>query len=216
MRPGEVNDEPAWDDVRPLLDEELARLPERLRAPLVLCYLEGKTNTEAARELGRPAGSLSKLLARGREVLRRRLTRARRGAVVRGAGPAAGGERRRGGAGGAGPGDARGGIGDRGGDGTAGLVSARVAGLVHRGLRDMFLAKCKLVLALVLTLAAPGRRRRCSEGPAAAASRQAGGRRAAGRGTEAKGACSTRTATRCRPAPWPASARSTCGTGTPS
>jgi hypothetical protein len=51
------------------------RLPAKYRAPLVLCYLEGKTNEEAARELGRPSGSMSKLLARGRDLLHERLCR---------------------------------------------------------------------------------------------------------------------------------------------
>jgi RND family efflux transporter MFP subunit len=64
-----------WDELRPILDEELTRLPERLRRPFILCYLEGKTNDEAARELGCPAGTIYSRLARGRDVLRRRLLR---------------------------------------------------------------------------------------------------------------------------------------------
>jgi RNA polymerase sigma-70 factor (ECF subfamily) len=49
------------------------RLPEKYRAPLFLCYWEGKTNLEAAREIGCPPGSMSWRLARGREMLRARL-----------------------------------------------------------------------------------------------------------------------------------------------
>jgi RNA polymerase sigma factor (sigma-70 family) len=58
-----------------ILDEELARLPERYRLPLVLCYLEGRTHNEAALLLGWSAGQLRGLLDRGRERLRSRLVR---------------------------------------------------------------------------------------------------------------------------------------------
>lgn len=68
-------DDPLWSDVRPILDEELNRLPERLRLPIVLCYLEGKSNAEAARELGCRLGTIYSRLSRGRELLRQRLQR---------------------------------------------------------------------------------------------------------------------------------------------
>ena len=56
-------------------NEALLQLPDKYRFPLVLCYLEGKTNEAAAHELGWPAGSMSRRLARGRELLRQRLLR---------------------------------------------------------------------------------------------------------------------------------------------
>jgi RNA polymerase sigma factor (sigma-70 family) len=55
------------------LDEELAGLPERYRAPLLLCYLQGRTQDEAARELAWSKATLRRRLARGRELLKARL-----------------------------------------------------------------------------------------------------------------------------------------------
>jgi RNA polymerase sigma factor (sigma-70 family) len=62
-------------EVRHVLDEELQRLPERYREPLLLCYWEGRSQEEAARQLGWSAGTLKGRLDRGRERLRRRLER---------------------------------------------------------------------------------------------------------------------------------------------
>jgi RNA polymerase sigma factor (sigma-70 family) len=61
-------------DVRRVIDDELGRLPEKYRAPVVLCDLEGHTREEAARRLGWPTGSMSRRLDRARSLLRRRLT----------------------------------------------------------------------------------------------------------------------------------------------
>jgi RNA polymerase sigma factor (sigma-70 family) len=57
------------------LDEALAGVPEKYRLPVVLCYLEGKTQDEAARQLAWPRGTLKARLERGRELLHRTLSR---------------------------------------------------------------------------------------------------------------------------------------------
>jgi RNA polymerase sigma factor (sigma-70 family) len=68
-------DELTWRELRQTLHDELERLPERYRLPLILCYLEGQTQEEAARRLGWTPGALKGRLDRGRDLLRRRLTR---------------------------------------------------------------------------------------------------------------------------------------------
>jgi RNA polymerase sigma factor (sigma-70 family) len=63
------------DDLRPVLDEELAGLPARYRVAVVLCDLEGRSHKEAAGCLGWPVGTLASRLSRGRRMLAKRLTR---------------------------------------------------------------------------------------------------------------------------------------------
>jgi hypothetical protein len=71
----EPEEDVSWRELRSVLDEELDRLPEKYRAPLVLCFLEGKTQDEAARELDWTAGAVKGRLERGRHALRSRLSR---------------------------------------------------------------------------------------------------------------------------------------------
>jgi RNA polymerase sigma factor (sigma-70 family) len=67
--------EPGWAEVQALLEEEVARLPEKCRAAFTLCSLEGYGRAEAARLLGVPVGTLSSRLAQARQRLQRRLSR---------------------------------------------------------------------------------------------------------------------------------------------
>ena len=65
----------AADEGWPELHEEVARLPEAYRVPVVLCYLQGLTYDEAADRLRWPIGTLKVRLARARALLRARLIR---------------------------------------------------------------------------------------------------------------------------------------------
>jgi len=71
-----------FDDLLQVLDEELAQLPEEYRAPLIACFLEERTQDEAAKHLGWSLSTLRRRLERGKELLRARLTR--RGATLAG------------------------------------------------------------------------------------------------------------------------------------
>jgi RNA polymerase sigma factor (sigma-70 family) len=63
------------DDLGPLIDAEVARLPERYRLPVVLCYLQDRTTAEAARLLRVPKGTVLSRLSTARQRLAARLSR---------------------------------------------------------------------------------------------------------------------------------------------
>jgi RNA polymerase sigma factor (sigma-70 family) len=67
--------DPGCSERLAILDEEIGRLPERQRAAVVLCDLEGVPHEEAARRLGCPVGTVESRLSRGRQRLRDRLVR---------------------------------------------------------------------------------------------------------------------------------------------
>lgn len=74
IRPEAIHDAQT-DDLAPLLHEEIERLPERYRAPIILCDLQGHTHEQAARHLGWPVGTVKSRQSRAREKLRNRLQR---------------------------------------------------------------------------------------------------------------------------------------------
>jgi RNA polymerase sigma factor (sigma-70 family) len=75
MLPVEPPDQTMTSELRAVLDEELARLPERHRTAILLCELEGLSRREAANRLGISEGTLSSRLSRAKSRLRDRLTR---------------------------------------------------------------------------------------------------------------------------------------------
>ena len=139
------------DDLLPILDEELNRLPDRYRAALLACELEGRSRREAAQQLGIPEGTLSTYLARGRKRLRDQL---RRRGIDLGVGPIAAFSRPM----------VEPVIPDRligptvraalaPSSAAAGTVPVAVSSLAERVLKMMFLARLTLIVALLLTVA---------------------------------------------------------------
>lgn len=147
-----------WNDVQPLLDQELSRLPDKYRVAIVLCDLEGKTRKEAARQLGLPEGTLAARVARGRVLLAKRL--ARHGLAV--SGGALGMMLLQNGASAGVPSLVVSGtikaanLFAAGQTAAAGLISAKAAALTEGVLKSMLLSKLKVAVALLLAIGALG------------------------------------------------------------
>ncbi len=62
-------------ELKPIINDEVERLPEKYRAPIVLCYFEGQSHEEAARQLDWPVGTVKGRLSRARGLLQSRLVR---------------------------------------------------------------------------------------------------------------------------------------------
>lgn len=146
-------DDLLWREFAAAVDEEIHRLPEKYRAALVLCHLEGQTIESAARGLACPPATVGTWLARARTLLRRRLTR--RGfdlssldgvrnvvavlsaALVNSTVQAAL-------------------LGTVEQAAAAGLISASVIDLTKGALRAMFLTRCTAITVMILTLSLAG------------------------------------------------------------
>jgi RNA polymerase sigma factor (sigma-70 family) len=135
----------SWREAADALHAELARLPEKFRLPLLLCYLEGKSRDEVAEQLRLSVGTVKGRLERGRDLLRNRL--ARRGVTLTAGlmaavadSPAAGALPSR--------------LAESALRAAMGQASAPVAALAQGVTASMILTKLKLVAGLVLLLAA--------------------------------------------------------------
>jgi RNA polymerase sigma factor (sigma-70 family) len=140
----EVQLDDGWQEMLPLLDQELDRLPERYRVAVVLCDLEGVTRREAARRLSLPEGRLSSQLTRGRKLLARRL--ARYGLAPAVAAPACVTSTLA-------ASMARAAVRVAGGQSLAvGTVPARVVALTEGVVKTMFLSKLKALVAVTFVM----------------------------------------------------------------
>ena len=152
-RPMSEPDDLTWREVRAVLHEELNKLPERYRVALVMCYLEGKTQDQAAGQLGLAKTTLKERLERARKFLRARLVRRGLGpeallvaaawpapiasaclpstlvsATVSAVGLSVAGQA------------------------TAGAISAKVAALTEGVMRTMFLTELKIATAMLVVI----------------------------------------------------------------
>ena len=155
-------------DEAPILHEEVGRLPEKYRAPLVLCYFQGLTHDQAASQLGWPVGTVRSRLAEARDRLRPRLLR--RGVAPSVAILAASGRAEAAAAVPAALASATIRMAVRAG--AAGTVPASVAALVGTTLREMTIMKTSMIATgLVAAVARRHRpasgRRRSAAGPGA-------------------------------------------------
>jgi RNA polymerase sigma factor (sigma-70 family) len=148
-----TNEGRLWEELKPLLDQELSRLPSKYRSAVLLCDLEGKTRKEAARQLGVAEGTVASRLARGRSMLANRL--ARHGLVVSvGTLEAVLGQK----ASGAVPNTVMASAIETfslvisGNAATMGLIQPKVASLTEGVLRAMFATKLKVGLAALVML----------------------------------------------------------------
>jgi RNA polymerase sigma factor (sigma-70 family) len=140
-----------WRDLQPLLDEELARLPDKYRTAIVLCDLEGRTRKDVARQLKIPEGTLSTRLATARRMLAKRLTR--HGLAFVGGSLAAVMSHNAVSAGVSGSlvnSTVKAAMIVAAGKAASGLISAQVAALTKGALKAMLLSKLKVLLAVVV------------------------------------------------------------------
>jgi RNA polymerase sigma factor (sigma-70 family) len=145
--------EDTWADLRPVLDQELERLPDKYRAVVVLCDLEGKTRREAARHLGCPEGTVASRLASARTLLAKRLLR--HGLSISGGALAAVLSQN---ASACVPtavvaSTTHAAAALAAGQAMAGLISANILALTEGVVKSMFLTKLKIAGALTLTVA---------------------------------------------------------------